>query len=772
MKRRFILVLSVLLAAAVQAQTTLDLVSRSRLRQQRLAIKQEKKGGVKTLSLKGVTPTTGTNVLGMIKLANGAGTDELTAAGATVLRSSHGFAWVTVPVGDVERIAALKSVKRFQLARPVKVKNDKARAVSGVDMLHAGTSLPQAYTGKGVMCGIVDNGIDANHINFRDADGKSRIGFLAQINANQSTGAITEKFYSNNPADVKDAKDITTFTTDDATTFHGSHTLGTMAGGYRGTAKMASGDIINGVTLSNADNPYYGMAYNSDIAVGCGDLYDAVIAYGVDYILDYAKYKKQPSVINLSLGSNSGAHDGKGMINQYFDMVAKDLNAIICVSAGNEGDKKIALNKTFTATDNKVQSFLLGQDMSAYGYGFLTYGNLEMYSNDKTPLEIQAVIFNKSRGRVVARYPLTVDLDNPGVGQYWVSSADYQESEADIIDANFGNYFNGYIGMGWSYDEDTGRFYAVLDYNAENNETKNAAGNYVIGFIVTGTEGQRTDCFCDGNFSSITNFDLAGYDDGSYNGSISDMATGNSILVVGSYDTRKDWAALDGYYYQANFDINEGKVSGFSSYGTLIDGRNLPHVCAPGAVIVSSMNSYSVTAGYENPAIYNAEYDEADRKNYWGGSLGTSMSSPHVAGSIALWLEADPTLTINDVKDIVAQTSVKDDAIKSADPVQAGAGKFSAYEGLKEVIRRATSGIGSIAADKPRMLVTPAGENIYNVFMGGAAALDIAVYDVTGKKHLQSKTRGDETTVNLSSLNKGMYIINVNGNASQKVVVR
>ena len=426
MKRRFILVLSVLLAAAVQAQTTLDLVSRARLRQQRLAIKQEKKGGVKTLSLKGVTPTTGTNVFGMIKLANGAGTDELTAAGATVLRSSHGFAWVTVPVGDVERIAALKSVKRFQLARPVKVKNDKARAVSGVDMLHAGTSLPQAYTGKGVMCGIVDNGIDANHINFRDADGKSRIGFLAQINANQSTGAITEKFYSNDPADVKDAKDITTFTTDDATTFHGSHTLGTMAGGYRGTAKVASGDMTNGITVANTANPYYGMAYNSDIAVGCGDLYDAVIAYGVQYILDYAQYKKQPSVINLSLGSNSGAHDGKGMINQYFDKVAKDLNAIICVSAGNEGDKKIALNKTFTATDNKVQSFLLGQDMSAYGYGFLTYGNLEMYSNDNKPLEIQAVIFNKSRGRVVARYPLTVDLDNPGVGQYWVSSADYQ----------------------------------------------------------------------------------------------------------------------------------------------------------------------------------------------------------------------------------------------------------------------------------------------------------------------------------------------------------
>lgn len=760
------------MAMTVTAQSSLDLVSRSQLRQQRLIMKQEAKGYNKAFKLTGVTPASGANVFGMIKLADGCSTDELTAEGVKVLRSSHGFAWVSVPVGNVERVAALKSVKRFQLARPVKAKNDKARVATGIDMIHAGTGLPQAYTGKGVICGIVDNGIDANHINFRNEEGKSRIGFLAQMTPNTSTGDVDEKYYGNNPDDIVGAKDITTFKTDDATTFHGSHTLGTMAGSYRGTATVASGDISSGVTISSMANPYYGMAYNSDIAVGCGDLYDAIIAYGVDNILQYASYKNKPAVINLSLGSNSGAHDGKGMINQYFDMVAKQDNAIICVSAGNEGDKKIALNKTFTTTDNTVQSFILGEDMSSSGYGFIAYGSVEMYSKDNTPFEIQAVIFNKSRGRIVQRYPLTIDLANPGYGQYWVSSADAQETDADIVDQIFARYFDGYVGLGWTYDEDTGRFYSILDYYAQNNEATNANGNYVLGFIVTGKEGQRVDCFCDGLLSSMTNFGIDGWDDGMYNGSISDMATGNSILVVGSYDTRRDWAALDGGLYNTGYDINEGGISKFSSYGTLIDGRNLPHVCAPGAAIISSYNSYNVDAGYAPASSICAEFDETDRKNYWGWSIGTSMASPHVAGSIALWLEADPTITLADVKDIVANTAVKDDAVLNADPVQAGAGKFNAYEGLKEVIRRATNGIGSIAADKPRLLVTAVGDKLFNVFMGGATDIKVSVYNVSGNMMMQTTAHGDETTVDMSSLPKGMYILDVNGHASQKIAIQ
>lgn len=770
MKKKILLAATVVLAGAVQAQTSLDLVSRAQLRQQRLMTAQETRGG-KQLKVKGVTPEQSTHVFGMIKLADGCTAEQLEAEGVNVMRCSQGFAFVSVPVGDVERVASLKGVKRFQLARPVKTKNDVARTAGGVDKIHSGEGLPRAYTGKGVVCGVVDNGIDPNHISFRDEKGNPRVGFLAHMTANTTTGEVTEKFYGNYT--TENVKYITTFKTDDASTFHGTHTLGSMAGGYLGTAKVAVGDRNTPVTINDMPNPYYGVAYESDIAVGCGDLYDVIIAYGVDHILEYADYENKPSVINLSLGSNTGAHDGKGLINQYFDAVAEQYKAIICVSAGNEGDMKIALNKTFTADDSEIKSFILGQDMSSIGYGFLQYGNVEMYSADSTPLEIQAVIFNKSRGRIVQRYPLTVDLENPGTGKYWVSSSDYQETDTDIVDTQFANYFDGYVGLGWTYDEDSGRFYAILDYHAMNKSPRNDSGNYVLGFIVKGSAGQRADLFCDGLFSSITNFGLDGYDDGMCNGSISDMATGNSILVVGSYDTRSDWAAVDGGLYHSEYELTEGNISSFSSYGTLVDGRNMPHICAPGAVIISPMNSYYVeTEGNVSGSSLNAYVDEADRSNYWGWSIGTSMASPQVAGALALWLEADPTLTISDVKDIVAKTAVRDEGVLKADPVQAGAGKFDALAGLKEVLRRSNAGVGDISVDDERVLVSSLGDNRFSVFLAGASSLEIAVYDISGRERLVQAFRADEAVVDLSSLSKGIYVLNVNGQVSQKIAVR
>lgn len=769
MKKVCYIAMAMLLGATVNAQSSLDLVSRAQLRQHRLVVEQQAQGK-EMMKIKGMPQANASRMLGMIKLADGCSAEQLEAEGVEVLRCSHGFAFVTVAVDDVERVAGLSSVKRFQLARPMKVDNDLSRASDNVDKIHSGDGLKQAYTGKGVICGIVDTGFDPNHVNFLDEEGNPRVGFLSQINADMYTGSITEKFYGNYTAD--NVKDITTFKTDDATTYHGSHTLGTMAGGYRGAAKVAVGDPSTPVTVKEMPNPYYGMAYNSDLALGCGDLYDAIIAYNVDYILGYADYENKPTVINLSLGSNSGAHDGKGMINQYFDAVAKADKAIICCSAGNEGDLKIALNKTFTADDKQVKTFILGQDMSEYGYNFLQYGNLQIYSNDNNPFTMQVVIFNKQRNKVVQRYPLAIDLNNPGTGQYWVSSAEYQESASDIIDTTFANYFTGYIGMGWTYDEDTGRFNALLDYFADNNQTRNSSGNYVIGLEITGEEGQRVDLFCDGMFSSLTNFDIEGYDDGMTDGTISDMASGNSLLVVGSYNTRQDWAALDGGLYSTGYDITVGNISAFSSYGTLVDGRELPHVCAPGAVVNSTMNSYYVSAGYANPALLVASAEANGKTYYWGWSVGTSMASPHVAGSIATWLEADPTLTIDDVKDIVAKTAVKDEAVLSITTVQAGAGKFNAYEGLKEVLRRADAGVGNISVDDERTLVSSLGDKRFNVFLADAASLDIAVYDLTGKLHHTAFAQGNETDIDLSALSKGIYVLSVNGNVSQKIVIR
>ncbi len=283
-----------------------------------------------------------------------------------------------------------------------------------------------------------------------------------------------------------------------------------------------------------------------------------------------------------------------------------------------------------------------------------------------------------------------------------------------------------------------------------------------------------------------------GFDDGSRNGSISDMAVADNILVVGAFNTRQQWECLDGSVSAYPGDgFAPGSVTEFSSFGTLADGTNLPHVCAPGSTIISSIsNPYLKNAvdvmgeefGIEITDDMRREYEEYlcqgratvnGANYYWKQEPGTSMSTPHVAGCIALWLEADPTLTIDDVKDVIAKTSVVDDAVKAGDPVQWGAGKFDALAGLKEVIRRSGAGIEGVALepDNDRLMITPLGGNRFSVFLGDASGLEIALYGINGSCAKRISVAGDEAVIDVSSVVPGLYVLNVNGH-SQKLVVR
>ena len=95
------------------------------------------------------------------------------------------------------------------------------------------------------------------------------------------------------------------------------------------------------------------MPPEATIAISCGELQDGFIAFGVQDIQNYAEWLREndpdrpwPLVWNLSLGSNQGPHDKRTSLNQVLDIFGQ--KGIVCVSAGNEGDLKIALKKTFT----------------------------------------------------------------------------------------------------------------------------------------------------------------------------------------------------------------------------------------------------------------------------------------------------------------------------------------------------------------------------------------------------------------------------------------
>lgn len=706
-----------------------------------------------------------TNTLAFAKIAKGYTRADLEAEGVHVSTVKGDIALVNVVTDDIERVAALPCIERLEVSRRVRHTMDRARAASGVDKLHEGYELDHPYTGKGVIAAVCDEGLDANHINFRDENGKSRIAFLSHI-------AIDNTSPDGWVGNTYDRDNIFRFTTDNNTTFHGTHTLGILGGSYKGKIDAAiENDDNTTASMKEIDNPYYGVATGADLVAGTTTLADMLIGLSIDKMLDYRYETGQPMVLSLSLGSNVNSHSSKAMMNQFLDLAAEET--LIVMSAGNEGDIPLAVTKNLTENDTQAKSFIkstITHDMSTSDgqtipAGFL-YGMLHIFS-DK-PIKLTAVTYNKTRGRVA--YSMTPDAEaEAGTGKWFVSSSDYVEDGTEIISSTLNTAFSGYVGVGYDFDKYSEEYMGAVSYGLV---PKN--DNYLFGFIVEGEPGQRIECYNEIDYAELSNFDIAGWDDGSCDGSISDMACGNKPIVVGAYNTRDSYGSLEGYrrHYQGKF--TPGTITGFSSYGTLADGRTLPHVCAPGAAIISSTNTYYEEyygADKIDKSGLTARYDESGRRNYWAPASGTSMATPYVAGAIACWLEADPTLTSEDVKDIIAKTSIRDEEVEAGNPVQWGAGKFDAYSGLKEVLRRSSASLGNVEAENSTLMVKSDGKT-FELFLAGADHIDAKVYSMSGSLALTDNGTGDTLTLDASALTPGAYIVNVNGVHSRKIIVK
>lgn len=699
--------------------------------------------------------------------------EALEQLGALIDRTRGNVIMAQFPLSVLSDVESIETITKIRVEKKISQKMNLARPAIGVDKIHSGENLPQAYTGKGVVAGIVDGGFDPNHINFKNPDGSSRIGQFTYFRAQQSSSELVEERY---PSDY-----IPEIDTENAESFHATHTAGIMAGSYRGDI-MAAVDMKNGTAeIQNIPNPYYGVAYDAELATASAyqaQLSDYYIAMGVESILDYAYEKNKPAVVNLSLGNNVGPHDGTSPICEYLDMVIMDtqVNTHVCIAAGNEGEMPIAVTKVLTENDNKVGTGIYPMyDGYIEGYKNPRQGQFYIYSDSREPFEVQVQVINTARNNRVAKR-MALEPSPEGGSSYWVSEAGYKQDDNDIVDIQLGKYFCGYVGIGAEIDEVAGRYYAVVDMTLWDNVLDaNADSSYLVGIEVTGKDGQRIDIYGDGTMCSFKSYDVPGYSEGGFNGTINDIATGKYGVVVGSYNTRDTYPSMDGGIYGFEGRFKYGEMSPFTSYGSLIDGRTLPEICAPGATIVSSTNEYYIdellNMGEEEQL--QAVYDDGIRKYSYHQCAGTSMACPVVAGALALWLEAYPELTAAQAKDIIRRTAVKDEAVATTgDPIQWGWGKFDAYAGLKEVLELKESlGVAGAIADSDRLEIHPMSDRVYELLVPGAEKVEVEVYSASGHKVAGFSEKGYTATLDASGFASGVYILRVN-NKTTKIILK
>ena len=200
-------------------------------------------------------------------------------------------------------------------------------------------------------------------------------------------------------------------------------------------------------------------------------------------------------------------------------------------------------------------------------------------------------------------------------------------------------------------------------------ESSESSATYVIKGQAGNTINVYTDCWY--STLSSSSGSVSGYTitPGTYEGSMCDDMTCPQVISVGAQASRSS----DGY--------GQGDVAYFSSYGTDFNGVNQPFVTAPGHYVISSINGYD---SYQS-STWSMTYNGQTYK--WGEMSGTSMATPCAAGVVALYLQADPTLDVDRVKEIIAETATAYPASASSPVMARGHGIINALDGIEYILQ-------------------------------------------------------------------------------------
>lgn len=656
--------------------------------------------------------------------------EELKEFGITVGTKCGNILTATIPINNIKNIAKSPKIKRVDVARNYRACNDVAMVKTGVDKIHAGIDLPNSYNGKGVIYGTLDVGIDFDHIAFKDEDGNNRIkwAYLPTNNSGSSvTGTVYDQYgnitYNGTfPGSEFTSSQLSDLQTDTKRETHGTHTIGTASGSFTG-------------------NQYSGMAPESEI-IACGSetLSDVNIVNSVSYIFGKAQEENKPAVVNLSLAGYTGSHDGTSYVPYFLDKLVGP-GRIVVVSAGNAGETPLYIYND-CQKNNSMKTFFRSPSGN---YNLIAPGDnasFSIYSRAKTNFNIAIVVYDTSSNAIVYSSPIFTPDDDGNT--YTIDSS---------LDKNFAQYVNGSIMLSGALLNNKYSIGGDMSFNTTSN-------NYLVGMVLTSDNNAQLDCWADAYLLTFGSGNIDSWIDGNSNSSINDMATGQNIISVGAYVSRFSFMSMMGTETTFNNYGPMGDIAGFSSYGADANGIARPEVVAPGFIVVSSISAYATS--YSNPSK-DVAYQETINGHLqrWALMWGTSMASPCVAGGIATWLQANPQLTPNDIKEIISKSSIIDDFVKG-NPNKWGAGKFDAYNGLKEVLK-----LGSLNGvennNQTNIIITPNPSNgkIKILLPSDCESGILKIYDLAGR--LISQNYWDRTqNIDLGNqLNNGIYLINL-----------
>jgi len=531
---------------------------------------------------------------------------------------------------------------------------DTALIHNNISPIHQGSSpLSQAYTGKDVIIGILDSGIYFEHDDFKNADGSTRIKYIWDQNVSSPTNPPSPYNFGNEWSWIDIDNGSCNHVEPSSQQGHGTTVTGTAAG--------------NG--LATGTNK--GVAPESDIIVVAVDYYGtdflSNILDAIDYVFKKADALGKPCVINTSLGTYTGSHDGLDLTAQMIDALLEERPGRVLVSAAGNGNNIDDATANFNPTH---LSYTVNADTNFTWFEPIS-------SSNQVYFDLWADTANFSD----VSFSIGVDSSN---NYTFIGQTDFLSVEDFNGDLQLGVYLTQYV-----YDDNANNQGSVEMYLEENE------GRYHLECLITpinqqsywrfSTTGNGTfDIWSSEYFHGTSNmvytnlppnFVLPEIDNyqlpDNQKSIVSTWNCSDKVISVGNFANRAYYYDVDSTY--RNSGLTPGEIYYNSSEGPTRDNRLKPDISATGNITFATGNLSTISLALGVDRSYIAPGGQ----HYRNG--GTSIAAPIVAGAAAIYLEKNPNAWYYEVKEAIIQTAKKDNFTGTTANNQYGNGKLNGF---------------------------------------------------------------------------------------------
>lgn len=234
------------------------------------------------------------------------------------------YAVLIVPETLVDAVSQETIIEYVEKPKQLYFELQAGKAASCINVVQQGMNNPFGLFGKGTIVAVIDTGIRAESMEFRNADGSTRI-----LNIwDQTTGTEYDRSQIDE-ALQNETKDTAGIPGADVLG-HGTQ-VATIACGSSGVAAQADILVVKlGLAAKN------GFPRTTQLM--------EALDYVVRKAIDYGK----PLAVNISFGNNYGDHTGSSLLENFINDIADSWKCSICIGSGNEGLGAVHTGGTLT----------------------------------------------------------------------------------------------------------------------------------------------------------------------------------------------------------------------------------------------------------------------------------------------------------------------------------------------------------------------------------------------------------------------------------------